>query len=108
MERDMPYLENNELTSKIKIRTVGNNQWGLDIPIGAYIIDVRTPKQLYNIAVTGDIKILTKGYHDVTDEFITKKEGEPIPPTADNLFKVMAMVRNLQISQNVTEEKDDN
>lgn len=103
----MNYLENNQLMSQLKVRMVGGNSYGIDIPMGAYLIDVTVARQLYNFAVPGSIKILTKAYHDVTDEFIKREEGIPIPPTTENLFKIMAIVRNFQMAQNPVEEKND-
>lgn len=105
MENDMEILEKNK---KLKARIVGSDTYGIDIPIGAYIIDVSIPRNLYNTVVTGNIKILTQAYHDVTDEFINRKNSETIPPTSENLFKIMAIVRNFQIAQNPTEEKNGN
>lgn len=95
------------VSDNIAVRMVGGHSYGIDIKIGAFIVDVTVGRQLYNYSTPGSIKVLTSSYLDVTEEFVKKEKGVSIPPTSENLYKILTMVRNTQIAQNPKEENDE-
>jgi len=74
-----------------------------EVPVGVHSIDCNFGD--YTVAIKiqrgrpGEIRINNKRFDDVTEQFI-KTDGNGIPATSWNLFAIMQLLANLQLTHN--------